>query len=194
MKQLERLTDEHLVKMYAVGDNKAFETLLFRYKDKVYTYIYLIVHNRELAEDIFQETFIKAITCIKQGRYAHTNKFLPWVNRIAYNLVIDHFRKEKRENVFSSDEDELFNTNSPLELSIEDVMLHEQNLNDVVYLMEHLPQQQKQVVHMRFFEQLSFQEIADETNVSVNTALGRMRYALINMRKLAKEYQVGYYA
>ncbi len=182
------MTDDQLVSMYAIGDNQAFETLLFRYKDKIYTYIHLITRNRELSEDIFQETFIKAITCIRQGRYLHSNKFLPWINRIAYNLVIDHFRKDKREPILYSDDDDMLCAKTPIELSIEDTMVYEQTLRDLMHLVEYLPQNQQDIVRMRFFEGLTFSEIAEESNMSVNTALGRLRYALINMRKLAKKH------
>ena len=190
MKHQIHLTDQQLVKMYAAGDNQAFETLLFRHKDKVYTYIFHILRNRELSEDIFQETFIKAINVIREGRYTDSGKFLPWINRIAYNMIIDHFRKSKRENVFTCDDEEMFQQFLSTEQSVEDVLVHEQLLGDVVQLLDYLPQTQHDVVRMRVFEELSFLEIAAETNVSLNTALGRMRYALINLRKLAVEKNI----
>lgn len=190
MKHQIHLTDQQLVKMYAAGDNQAFETLLFRHKDKVYTYIFHILRNRELSEDIFQETFIKAINVIREGRYTDSGKFLPWINRIAYNMIIDHFRKSKRENVFTCDDEEMFQQFLSTEQSVEDVLVHEQLLGDVVQLLDYLPQTQHDVVRMRVFEELSFLEIAAETNVSLNTALGRMRYALINLRKLAVEKDI----
>lgn len=192
MNNLIQLTDEMLVKLYENGNNEAFEVLLLRYKSKVYTYIYLIVHNRELAEDIFQDTFIKAINTIQQGRYVETGRFLAWINRIAHNLIIDHFRREKNENTFSSDglEYDLVNNAKLSEKSVEDTISNEQVLCDVVNLVNYLPESQQEVVRMRFFEDLSFKEIAEKTDVSINTALGRMRYALLNMRKIANENNI----
>ncbi len=189
MKNLNHCTDEELVKLYENGNNKAFEVLLMRYKSKVYSYIYLIVRSRELAEDIFQETFIKAIATIQQGRYTETGKFLGWINRIAHNLIIDHFRREKNENTQSADgvEYDLINTTKLSEKSVEDIISNEQVLSDVVRLIDFLPESQQAVIRMRFFEDLSFKEIAEKTDVSINTALGRMRYALLNMRRIATE-------
>jgi RNA polymerase sigma-70 factor (ECF subfamily) len=192
MNNLIQLTDEKLVELYENGNNEAFEVLLLRYKSKVYTYIYLIVHNRELAEDIFQDTFIKAINTIQQGRYVETGRFLAWINRIAHNLIIDHFRREKNENTFSVDglEYDLVNNAKLSEKSVEDTISNEQVLCDVVNLVNYLPESQQEVVRMRFFEDLSFKEIAEKTDVSINTALGRMRYALLNMRKIANENNI----
>lgn len=192
MKNLVQLTDEQLVKLYENGNNEAFEALLNKYKSRVYTYIFLIVRNKELAEDIFQDTFIKAITTIQQGRYVESGRFLGWVNRIAHNLIIDHFRREKNENTFSTDglEYDYVNNSKHAEKSVEDVLSNEQVLRDVVHLVEFLPNTQKEVVKMRYFEELSFKEIAERTDVSINTALGRMRYALMNMRKIAAEKNI----
>ena len=192
MKNLNQLTDDELVKLYEEGHNKAFEILLMRYKSKVYSYIFLIVRNRELTEDIFQDTFIKAIATIQQGRYVESVKFLGWVNRIAHNLIIDHFRREKNENTFSADgvDYDIVNNAKLSEKSVEDTLSNEQVLTDVVKLIEFLPESQQEVVRMRFFEDLSFKEIADKTDVSINTALGRMRYALLNMRRIAIEKDV----
>ena len=192
MKNLSQLADEKLVKLYESGNNEAFEVLMTRYKSKVYTYIYLIVRNRELAEDIFQETFIKAIVTIQQGRYVESGRFVAWINRIAHNLIIDHFRREKNENTFSSDglEYDLVNNAKLSEKSVEDSLNNEQVLCDVVNLVNYLPESQQEVVRMRFFEDLSFKEIAEKTDVSINTALGRMRYALLNMRKIALENNI----
>ncbi len=192
MKNLIQLTDEQLVQLYETGSNNAFEVLLNRYKSRVYTYIFLIVRNRELAEDIFQDTFIKAIATIQQGRYVESGRFLGWINRIAHNLIIDHFRKEKNENTFSTDglEYDYVNNSKYSEKSVEDVMSNEQVLHDVVQLIDYLPDSQKVVVKMRYFEDLSFKEIAERTDVSINTALGRMRYALMNMRRIATENNV----
>lgn len=192
MKNLNQLTDDELVKLYEIGDNQAFEILLLRYKSKVYTYIYLIVRSRELAEDIFQDTFIKAIATIQQGRYVESGKFLAWINRIAHNLIIDHFRREKNENTFSADaaDYDIVNNAKLSEKSVEDTMSNEQVLADVVHLIDLLPPSQQKVIRMRYFEDLSFKEIAEITNVSINTALGRMRYALLNMRRIAVEKDV----
>lgn len=193
MKTLQQMTDEQLVELYENGNNKAFEIILMRYKTKVYAYIYLIVHNKELAEDIFQETFCKAIVTIQQGRYTDNGKFLGWINRIAHNLIIDHFRRERNENTCSADsfEFDIIGNNSKLsEKSYEDIVSNEQVLQDVKRLVEFLPESQRSVVKMRFFEDLSFKEIAEKTDVSINTALGRMRYALMNMRKIAEENDV----
>jgi RNA polymerase sigma-70 factor (ECF subfamily) len=192
MKNICQLTDEILVKLYEDGNNQAFEILLSRYKSKVYTYIYLIVRNKELTEDIFQETFIKAIATIQQGRYVETGRFLGWVNRIAHNLIIDHFRREKNENTFSADglEYDIINNSKLSEKSVEDTINNEQVLTDVIHLIDYLPQSQQEVVRMRFFEDLSFKEIAERTEVSINTALGRMRYALLNMRRIAHENDI----
>ena len=192
MKNLVQLTDDDLVKLYESGNNKAFEVILNRYKSRVYTYIFLIVRNKELTEDIFQEAFIKAIATIQQGRYVESGRFLGWINRIAHNLIIDHFRKEKNEYTFSTDglEYDFVNNSKYSEKSFEDVINNEQVLQDVVHLVNYLPDSQQEVVRMRFFEDLSFKEIADRTNVSINTALGRMRYALMNMRRIANENNV----
>jgi RNA polymerase sigma-70 factor (ECF subfamily) len=192
MNNLNQLADEVLVRLYEIGNNQAFEILLLRYKSKVYTYIFLIVRNRELAEDIFQDTFIKAIATIQQGRYVETGKFLAWINRIAHNLIIDYFRRVKNENTFSADavDYDITNTSSLSEKSVEDTISNEQVLADVVHLINLLPPSQQKVIRMRYFEDLSFKEIAEETNVSINTALGRMRYALLNMRRIAAEKEV----
>jgi len=192
MESLHQLTDDKLVKLYKEGNNKAFEVLLSRYQSKVYAYIYLIVRNKELAEDIFQDTFIKAIATIQQDRYVESGKFLAWVNRIAHNLIIDYFRHEKNESTFSIEgmPTDLLNNAKFSEKSTEDIILKEQILADVTRLVDELPLTQQMVVKMRFFENLSFKEIAEKTNVSINTALGRMRYALINIRRLARKKNV----
>lgn len=189
MKNLNHLTDIQLVNLYEEGINEAFEVLLTRYKSKVYAYIYMIVKQRDISEDIFQETFIKAIQTIRQGKYIDTGKFYPWLNRIAHNLIIDYFRKIKNEQTVSSEsvEYDAFNTFKYSEKSIEDVLSNEQVMTDIVRLIDYLPNLQQEVVRMRFFENLSFKEIADATHVSINTALGRLRYALINMRRMAQE-------
>ncbi len=185
-----RKTDESLVEMFANGNNQAFDILLERYKDSVYRYILLIVRNREMAEDIFQETFMRAIMTIKQGRYSETGKFSAWICRIARNQIVDIYRRERSEKTVSNDEYEdqdLFNDARLCEENIEDKLVREQVLNDVNSLMLHLPREQREVVQMRYYQDLSFKEIAQITGVSINTALGRMRYAVMNMRRMAQE-------
>ena len=187
MKNLAQLADDVLVKLYAEGNNGAFNVLLERYQDKVFSYILFVVRNQEVADDIFQDTFMKAIVTIQQGRYVENGKFQAWLTRIAHNLIIDFFRQTKNENCVSTDEVEydLFNDVKLTEANVETKMVHEQVLDDVKLLIEHLPQNQKEVVFMRYYQGLSFKEIAEVTGVSINTALGRMRYALLNLRRLA---------
>lgn len=185
-------TDEELVRLYAGGDNNAFAALMSRHQDRVFTYIYLLVRNRQLAEDLFQDTFIKVVTSIKHNRYADNGKFLAWVNRIAHNLVIDYFRREQNENtsLHADFEYDVFNSSKLSDSNVEDVMLQQQVLGSVAHIIAFLPDNQQEVIKMRFYEDLSFKDIADKTGVSINTALGRMRYALINMRKLAEENEM----
>ncbi|MCF2657854.1 MAG: sigma-70 family RNA polymerase sigma factor [Parabacteroides sp.] len=189
MNTLKSMTDEELVVCYAQGNNAAFDTLLGRYKSSVYSYIYYIVQDKELAEDIFQETFVKVIVTIKQGGYTENGKFKAWIMRIAHNLVIDSFRQERSENTISNDEVEvdLFNNRDLCEETIEDSLVRRQVLSDVRKLVKHLPDNQREVLEMRYYQDLSFKEIADLTGVSINTALGRMRYAILNMRRMAEE-------
>jgi RNA polymerase sigma-70 factor (ECF subfamily) len=189
MDNLKVMTDEELVVTYAVGDNSAFDILLSRHKQSVYNYIYFIVRNRELAEDIFQETFVKAIVTIKQGRYTENGKFRAWINRIAHNLIIDNFRQEKGENTISNDDSQidLLNNSAICEDTIEDRLVKEQILTDVRNLIRYLPDNQREVLEMRYYQNLSFKEISDLTGVSINTALGRMRYAILNLRRMSQE-------
>ena len=190
METMFRKTDEQLVEMFANGNNQAFDILLERHKDRVYNYILLIVRNRDMAEDIFQETFMRAIMTIKQGRYMENGKFSSWICRIAHNQIIDIYRRERNEKTVSNEEYEeqdLFNDAKLCEENIEDKMVREQVLQDVNNLMLHLPDEQREVVYMRYYQDLSFKEIADITGVSINTALGRMRYAVMNMRRMAQE-------
>lgn len=186
------MTDEQLVKAYAQGSNEAFDILLKRHQDRVYNYILRIIKNEDIANDIFQETFVKAILTIKQGRYTETGKFPGWINRIAHNLIIDYYRQEKSENLQSSDlEDvDILNRKELCESTIEDLMIADQTINDVKYLIQELPQLQREVLTMRYYQNLSFKEIAELTNVSINTALGRMRYAIINLRRIAAEKDI----
>ena len=192
MEVLEKMTDEELVELYIENVNDAFDVLLLRHKSKIFSYIYHAVRDRDTANDLFQETFIKAITTIKQGRYLEKGKFIAWITRIAHNLIIDYFRRERNENTISNEETgiDLFNNLKLCDKSIEDCMVREQVFTDVTRLMDHLPENQREVLRMRYFEDLSFKEIADNTGVSINTALGRMRYAILNMRKLAEENKI----
>ena len=180
-------TDETLVALYAKGENKAFNVLLNRYKDKLYSYIFYIIRDSEMTEDIFQETFMKAIVTIRQGRYNENGKFSAWLRRIAHNLIIDSFRQEKSENLVSCDETEvnILNNIKLAEGNIENAIVTRQILHDVRRLMDFLPEEQKEVVYMRFYQDLSFKEIAEQTGVSINTSLGRMRYAILNLRRMA---------
>ncbi len=192
MQKQTKLTDEQLVNAYAKGDNEAFDTLLNRHKDRVLAYIIHIVKNRDLAEDLFQETFVKAIMTIKQGRYTDTGKFSAWLTRIAHNLIIDHYRQEKSENTVSADNDDtdLLNRRDLAEATIEDHLVEKQILKDVRKIIGILPASQREVVMMRYYKDMSFKEIAEATGVSINTALGRMRYAIINMRRIANEHGI----
>jgi RNA polymerase sigma-70 factor (ECF subfamily) len=192
MNSLKTMTDEDLVVLYAEGNNAAFDVLLSRYKSCIHSYIYFIVRNRDLTEDIFQETFVKVIMTIKQGRYTETGKFKAWITRIAHNLIIDYFRQERSENTISNDEAEidLFNNIKLCDGTIEDHLVRRQVLMDVKKLVSHLPDSQREVLEMRYYQDLSFKEIAEITGVSINTALGRMRYAILNMRRMASENQM----
>ncbi len=192
MKNLKKMTDEELVILYSKGENQAFDTLLNRYQNRLYSYIYFIVKSTELAEDIFQETFVKAIMTIKQGRYTENGKFPAWLTRIAHNLIIDNYRQERNENVISNDDSEidLLNNMKLSEGNIEMEIINEQIHDDVRHLVKQLPDNQREVVYMRFYQDLSFKEIADITGVSINTALGRMRYAILNLRRMAEEKEM----
>lgn len=182
-------SDHELVKQFIRGKQSSIETLIKRHKDKVYTYIFLMVKNEHLANDIFQDTFIKVIKSLESGKYQENGKFISWVIRIAHNLIIDYFRKEKQMKTYSNDEYEtdLFNSNKFSEKTIEDNIIRDQVCNDVRKLVDFLPEEQKEVVLLRHYVGLSFKDIAEQTNVSINTALGRMRYALINLRKMIEE-------
>ena len=189
METLRRMTDEQLVVSYSEGNNQAFDILLSRYENRLFSYIYFIVRNNELAEDIFQDTFVKAITTIGQGRYTENGKFPAWITRIAHNLIIDYFRQEKNENVVSNDDSEvdLLNNINLSERTIESEIIEGQIKDDVRELVKLLPDNQREVVYMRFYQNLSFKEIAEATGASINTALGRMRYAILNLRRMAEE-------
>lgn len=185
-------TDESLVKAYAQGSNEAFDCLLKRHQTKVFNYILRIVKNEDVANDIFQETFVKAIMTIRQGRYTENGKFPAWISRIAHNLIIDYYRQEKSENLQSADLEEIdvLNRKELCESTIEEKIINEQILSDVKLLIEELPAPQKEVLNMRYYRNMSFKEIAEVTGVSINTALGRMRYAIINLRRIAAEKDI----
>ena len=185
-------TDYELITSYIKGDNRSIELLILRHKSKVYSYISLYIRSRDLADDIFQDTFMKVVQSIRAGRYQDDGRFLSWVMRIAHNLIIDHFRREKQMGLVLNDdyESDLFNSKRLVDENVEDVMVRRQVLRDVRKLISELPEDQREVVIMRHYAGMSFKEIADMTGVSINTALGRMRYALINMRKVMVEKNI----
>ncbi|MBN1951597.1 MAG: sigma-70 family RNA polymerase sigma factor [Bacteroidales bacterium] len=189
MKTLSNLSDFELVQDFIKGNQASIEILINRHRKKVYTYIVMVVKDQYLAEDIFQDTFIKVIKSLREGRYKDNGRFLSWVIRISHNLMIDHFRKEKQLSTVSNDsyETDIFNSRKFAEPTIEEEMIHGQITRDVRRLIQELPDDQREVVILRHFCGLSFKEIAEQTDVSINTALGRMRYALINLRRLIKE-------
>ena len=191
MKVQSLLTDNELITNYKAGDEAAIQILIYRYKRKVFNYILMIVKEKHLSEDIFQDTFIKVIYTLKTGNYNEEGKFLPWVNRIAHNLMIDHFRKNKRIPIIENGEDyDVFSTIRIFDECVETKMITEQIHADIKNLIEYLPEEQRDVLKMRHYSEMSFKEIAEQTDVSINTALGRMRYALINLRKLIKDNNV----
>ena len=187
------MTDEQLALAYIDGNNRAFDELLSRNQDKIFTYIMYVVKDEDLANDLFQETFLKVITKLQNGQYSDTGKFSWWLTRIAHNVVIDHFRAQKSSKIVEAPKDnDLSNLRSDAvqNLSRESELNNQQVMEDIKRLVEALPESQRDVVNMRFFQDLSFKEIAEQTNVSINTSLGRMRYALINLRKLTRQYGV----
>ena len=193
MKKFEGMTDEELALLYVGGDNRAFDELLSRTQTKLFTYIMFVVRDHDLADDIFQETYFKVITRLQEGRYTDSGKFMFWLTRIAHNVIMDWYRQQKSEHIVEPTEDnDLSNLRgaSVLDSYRETEMVNEQVLCDVKKMMNLLPPPQREVVYMRFFQQLSFKEIAEATEVSINTALGRMRYALMNMRRMAREHHI----
>ncbi|MCB9195926.1 MAG: sigma-70 family RNA polymerase sigma factor [Flavobacteriales bacterium] len=190
---ISQVDDQVLVREYLNGNEAAFEKLLRRNQGKVFGYIMKMVRDEELANDIFQDTFVKVIRTLKSGKYNEEGKFLPWVMRISHNLIIDHFRKDKKMPIAgrgSGNDDDEFDIFSILKLedkNIEDDLIYDQILSDVKSLVHHLPEDQQEIIRMRIFMGMSFKDIAESTDVSINTALGRMRYALINLRKLVEE-------
>ncbi|MBP3788708.1 MAG: sigma-70 family RNA polymerase sigma factor [Prevotella sp.] len=193
MKNFEGMTDEQLALLYVGGDNKAFDELLSRTQSKLFTYIMFVVRDHDIADDIFQETFVKAITKLQMGQYTDSGKFQFWITRIAHNVIMDWYRAQKNEHIVEPTIDnDLSNLRgaSILDSYRETEIINEQILIDVKKMMNALPTPQREVVYMRFFQQLSFKEIAELTGVSINTSLGRMRYALINLRRMAKDHKI----
>ena len=193
MSTFKEMSDEELALLYVNGNNKAFDELLSRVQDKIFTYIMYMVKDEDMANDLFQETFIKAITKLQNGLYTDSGKFVFWVMRIAHNVIIDRYREIKGEHIIEPTKDndlENLKGASVLDTYRESEMVNEQVKKDVKRLMNALPETQREVVYMRFFQQMSFKEIAEETGVSINTSLGRMRYALINLRKLTRQHRV----
>lgn len=192
MKIYKDKSDEQLISLYVDGKNEAFDELLERHKDRVFMYIYHAVKSEDLANDIFQDTFVKAITTIKQGRYVENGHFPAWITRIAHNLIIDFYRQTKAENLQSTDDTDvnILNRKELSDITIEDNLVTSQIHKDVRRLIRALPESQRQVLVMRYYKNMSFKEIADTTGVSINTALGRMRYAILNMRRMAEEHNI----
>ena len=184
-------SDQILLKAYLSGDEAAFEILIRKHKDKVFAFILSKIKNYNLAHDVFQDTFIKVINSLKRGNYNEEGKFVPWVMRIAHNLVIDHFRRQnKTRSIAPTDDFNIFDVISNEDKNVEEEMIDDQISSDVRKLIEELPEDQKEVLKMRYYKDLSFKEIAEITDVSINTALGRMRYAIINLRKLVEKHNV----
>lgn len=193
MKNLNDMSDEQLALSYIDGNNRAFDLLLSRNETKLYSYILFVVHDRDTADDIFQETFVKVITKLQQRKYVCSGKFSAWIMRIAHNVIMDWYREQKSDRlVDATQENDLSNIGNDhiLDGNIENEYVNKQVLCDVKKLMDNLPTPQREVVFMRFYQQMSFKEISEATNVSINTALGRMRYAILNLRRMAKDYNI----
>ncbi len=186
-----QLSDQQIVKMYMDGDANALSTLVTRYKDKIFTSIYLLVKDRYLAEDLFQDVFIRIIDTLKGGRYTDEGKFLPWAMRIAHNLCVDHFRKVKRNpTIKTSDDRDIFEVLNFSEEGVDNRIMNDQTSDKVRRMVDLLPEDQREVLILRHYADLSFKEISQLTNCSINTALGRMRYGLLNLRKMMTEKQI----
>lgn len=189
--RMQQMSDQDLIRTYISGNQSAFEVLLKRHKDQIFTKIFLMVKDRDIANDVFQDTCIKVVQTLQRGKYNEEGKFLPWVLRIAHNLVIDHFRRSNKMPAVRSDgENDVFATIGRDELNAEDQMVRDQIMGEVKGLLKHLPPEQKEVVVMRLYYKMSFKEIAEMNNISINTALGRMRYALINLRKVVEKHNI----
>lgn len=193
MNRFESMTDEELALLYVGGNNRAFDELLARNQSKVFTYIMFVVRDQELANDIFQDTFVKVITKLQEGKYTDCGKFTYWITRIAHNVIMDWYRQTRNEHIVEPTEDnDLSNlkVNSVIDSSRESELVNAQVMDDVKRMMNSLPATQREVVYMRFYQNLSFKEIAEITGVSINTSLGRMRYAILNLRRMAKEHNI----
>ncbi len=187
----QKLDDSVLVSNYIDGNERALEILILRHKQRIYSFIYSKVQDRDVSDDIFQDTFIKVINTLKLGKYNEEGKFLPWIMRIAHNLIIDFFRKGNRMPTFqNTDEFDIFSVLGDNTLSAENQIIQSQIYSDVRKLVEELPEDQREVLMMRIFKDMSFKEISEQTSVSINTALGRMRYALINLRKMIEKNNI----
>ena len=193
MKKFEGVTDEALALLYVQGNNRAFDELLNRSQTKLFTYIMFVVHDHDVADDIFQETFVKAITKLQQGQYTDSGKFQFWLTRIAHNCIMDWYRDQQGNHIIDANKDnnlQNLKSASVMDLCRETEMVNEQVLLDIKRMVDVLPAPLREVVYMRYYQQLSFKEIAELTGVSINTSLGRMRYALINLRRMAKNNQI----
>lgn len=193
MKQYDGIADEALALLYVGGDNRAFDELLARNQQKLYNYILFVVRDPELANDVFQETFVKVITRLQEGKYTDSGKFSFWLTTIAHNVIMDSFRQQKSEHIVEASKDNDLNKlrrQDLMEMNRENEFVNSQIMKDVRHLMDTLPAPQREVVYMRYYQDMSFKEISEATGVSINTSLGRMRYALINMRRLAKEHDL----
>ncbi|MEO0000005.1 MAG: hypothetical protein RL766_51 [Bacteroidota bacterium] len=192
MRPSSSITDNQLIQLFINGDSRALEDLVNRHKERIFTSIVILVKDRNLAEDVFQDVFIKIIDTFRSGNYTDEGKFLPWALRIAHNLCVDHFRKVKRTPVVlnKSEEYDMFENMNITEEGAESRIMRDQSHENVRRMLDMLPEDQREVIVLRHFANMSFKEIADKTNCSINTALGRMRYGLINLRKLMNEYQV----
>ena len=193
MKNLAVMTDEELALAYVNGDNRAFDELLLRNQSKIFSYILFVVRDRDTADDIFQETFVKVVVKLQQGKYVPSGKFSAWVLRIAHNVIMDLYRGQKSQKIIDAvDDNDLSNiASSDMVIgNVENQFVNTQVMSDVKKMMNLLPASQREVVYMRYYQQMSFKEIADTTNVSINTSLGRMRYAIINLRRMAREHDV----
>jgi RNA polymerase sigma-70 factor (ECF subfamily) len=193
MKNYASLTDEALALLYIDGDDKAFDEVLARNQQKLFTYILFMVHDPDIANDVFQETFIKVITNLQEGKYTNSGKFSFWLTRIAHNIIMDTYRHQQAHHIVKPTEDNDLNklrSDELMDINRENEFVNTQIMDDVRHLMDALPAPQREVVYMRYFQDLSFKEIAETTGVSINTSLGRMRYALINMRRMAKQHNI----
>ena len=188
---LSDFSDQDLVKKYINGDNTSFEILLNRHKNRVFAFIMSKIKNKDLSEDIFQDTYVKVVNSLQKGKYNEEGKFLPWVMRIAHNLVIDHFRKQKKMQMIRSSNDfDIFDVIKDNKINADEKMIKDQIFGDLNLLIDKLPSDQREVLKMRYYEELSFKKIVEYFDISINTALGRMRYALINLRALSKKHHV----